>query len=273
MDALNVDDGLRRKTEVTKAQFAAADGLPVVPGADDDVLLPCTWRVVTHSLPVAHRARLIGVEPTGEDEDGQVDRREVFVLEEDPVPVGIPGGVAQEVVVEGHVAAHRVVHGDKRTVGVHSFPIGGSHDGPLSRPSGRAVDPVQRPLHQPCAADVGKLVEVVCGRRLGDHADQVRSARPGRQPLHRRQVGAANHADPSVRPWLAGDPLDRVESVFRVGEEEVETPVRVPPSAGVLDNEGVPAIGVLFPELRVSLVGLDVGRSHKDRRVGPRAVG
>ena len=273
MDGLYVHDGFWRKAELTQAERAAADGLPVVPGADDDVLLVRTRRVVPHAFPVAHGARLIGVEPTGEDEDGQVDPREILVLEEDPVPVGVPGGVIQEVVVQGHVAPHRVVHGDEWTVGVHCVPIRDAHDGPLRRPSGRAVDPVQRPLHQPRAADVGKLVEVVSARRLRDHADQIARALAGRQPLHRRQVGAAHHADPPIRPRLAGDPLDRVVSVLCVGEEEPEAPVRVPASAGVLDDEGVAPLCVLLPELRVPLVGLDVGCAHEDCRVRSGAVG
>lgn len=141
----------------------------------------------------------------------------------------------------------------------------------LGSAGGDVVQPLQRPSHSECAAEVGQLIEQTPRRRGRNDAAQMRRTLPRRQPLNGAQIRAAGHAHVAVRPRLLRDPLDGVVPVLTLAEVEVELTVRVSPAANVLEDDRIAVAHEILELVAAELRGFLVGSSEEDR--GEAALG
>ena len=109
MHLVVIDDGIAGEFQLPFLLRPAAEGLAVIPGPDDQVLILGRRRRLGHPLPVVHGARLVGIEPPRRVHGRDIDFPVVLRGELNPLPVVIDGVVLEPFPPEPHLATHHLI--------------------------------------------------------------------------------------------------------------------------------------------------------------------
>ena len=128
-------------------------------------------------------------------------------------------------------------------------------------------------MHRRAAGIIHPVHVEISRACLGNDCLQIGGSGRGGQPLDQPHIGHAYHPDFAVRPGLRAGPVQRIPAVVDFLSPRMPFAFRIVASAYVLQDVGVPALGIIHCAADVPFGSLSaVGAALHDHRPSPGFV-